>query len=250
MLMVLLPICAFAQHGKGVHWTNTAWMSGINFMTGAEVLPKGRVQLETSMGCERLKIEEPATSVWSLNASLLRWGIFDRAELRLQGECIYTYSDGSGACDLTNVAVGAKVNLFEGWKAVPAVSLLCNVLVPGGSKAENLPRHWGGQMGVLFQNELATWCTLNYEADLIWSDSEIPAFFLGASLGFQVTDRLSLAAGEFNLHTPDGHEPWLELGAACQLAPRLQADLVADIDLCYPQRHYNLALGVVWQIVH
>lgn len=187
--------------------------------TGVDVLPKGRVQWETGIGLERSKMDGPTATTWTLNNSLLRWGISESAELRLQADYLYTDIEGTHVKGLSNVAFGTKVKLFEGWKAVPAVSLLGNVLVPGGSDAAFLPEEWGGQMVLLFQNELTSWCSLGYETDLIWSDAAKPTFFWGACLGFQLNDRLSLMAEEYNYNKPDGHENWIELGAAYMLTP-------------------------------
>jgi hypothetical protein len=224
--------------------------------TGIEVLPKGRVQWETGMVYERSKFEGPTTTTWVLNSSLLRYGISESAEVRLQGDYLYTNCEGTHIYSFSNIAIGTKAKLFEGWKTIPTVSLLANILVSGdfipsfGGEEEDsyLPKEWGGQMGLLFQNELASWCSLGYEADLIWSDSARPTFFWGASLTFQLNNRLSLMAEEYNDSGPDGHENWMELGAAYMLTPRLQLDLSTDICLHHTMRYFNLQVGIAWQI--
>lgn len=193
-------------------------------------------------------MDGPAATTWTLNNSLLRWGISESAELRLQADYLYSSCEGAHTNGLSNVAIGTKVKIFEGWKAVPAVSLLGNVLVPGGSDAEFLPKEWGGQMGLLFQNELTSWLSLGYEADLTWYGGTKPQFFWGACLGFQINDRLSLMAEEYNYHYDGLHENWVELGAAYMLTPRLQLDLATDISLNYPKRYFNLMVGIAWQI--
>lgn len=243
LLVTLLPLSALAQSEEAGF---TADRPGAT--TGVDVLPKGRVQWETGIGYERSKKDGPAATTWTLNTSLLRWGISESAELRLQADYLYSSCEGAHTNGLSNVAIGTKVKLFEGWKAVPVVSLLGNVLVPGGSNAEFLPKEWGGQMGLLFQNELTSWLSLGYETDLIWSDAAKPTFFWGACLGFQLNDRLSLMAEEYNYHYDGFHENWVELGAAYMLTPRLQLDLATDISLNYPKRYFNLSIGVAWQI--
>ena len=114
------------------------------------MLPKGRVQLETGVGFERSTIDGPSITTWMLNNSLIRWGISESAELRMQADYLYRNREGVRTSSFSNVAIGTKVKLFKGWKAVPAISLLGNVLVPGSSISEFLPREWGGQMGFLF----------------------------------------------------------------------------------------------------
>lgn len=243
LLVTLLPLSALAQSEEADFIADRPGAT-----TGIEVMPMGRLQWETGIGYERLKIDGIVATTWTLNTSLLRWGISESAELRLQADYLYSSCEGAHINGLSNVAIGTKVKLFEGWKAVPAVSLLGNVLVPGGSNAEFLPEEWGGQMGLIFQNELTSRCTLGYEANLIWSDAAKPIFFWGACLGFQLNDRLWLMAEEYNYQYSDTHENWIELGAAYQLTSRLQLDLATDISLNYPKRFFNLMAGVAWQI--
>ena len=134
----LLPLSALAQSERlrvgataGMEAGFTADRPGAT--TGVDVLPKGRVQWETGIGYERSKMDGPAATTWTLNNSLLRWGISESAELRLQADYLYSSCEGAHTNGLSNVAIGTKVKIFEGWKAVPAVSLLGNVLVPGWS---------------------------------------------------------------------------------------------------------------------
>ena len=245
IMVALLPLLALAQSEEGAGFT--ADRPGAT--TGVDVLPKGRVQWETGFGYERTKVvEDVAVTTWTINSSLLRWGISESAELRLQADYLYTDVEGTHVKGLSNVAFGTKVKLFEGWKAVPAVSLLGNVLVPSSSDDDFLPEEWSGQMGLLLQNELTSWCSLGYEADLTWYGGTKPIFFWGACLGFQLNDRLSLMAEEYNSHYEGLHENWVELGAAYMLTPRLQLDLATDIYLNYPKRYFNLMVGIAWQI--
>ncbi len=216
--------------------------------TGIDVMPKGRFQWETGVGWERSKMDGIATTTWTLNTSLLRWGISDHAELRLQGDWLRTKNDEVNYGGLSNIAIGTKVHLFDGWKAIPGISLLANVLVPGGDDHHYLPANWGGQIGLLFENTLTPWLSLGYEGDLIWSDAQRPTAFFGACLGFQVSERLSLIVEEYNFNDSDGTKCWMELGAAYQLSDRVQIDLGTDISLQYPKRFGNVMLGVAWQI--
>lgn len=256
LLVTLLPLLALAQSEEAGF---TADRPGAS--TGVDVLPKGRVQWETGIGLERSKMDGPAATTLTLNTSLLRWGISESAELRLQADYLYSSCEGTHINGFSNVAIGTKVKLYtpslgEGRGGlVPAVSLLGNVIFPerclpsfGGGGGDLLPEEWGGQMGLLFQNELTSWCSLGYETDLIWSDAAQPTFFWGACLGFQLNDRLSLMAEEYNYQYSDSHENWVELGAAYMLTPRLQLDLATDLSLNYPKRYFNLSIGVAWQI--
>ena len=251
LFFALLPVMVMAQREERGF---TADRPGVT--TGVEVLPKGRFQWETGMAYEHSRFDGPLATTWVLNSSLIRYGISRSAELRLQGDFLHTSCEGTHTNSFSNIAIGTKTILFEGWKAFPAVSLLSTILVSGdfipsfGGEEEDsyLPKEWGGQMGLLFQNELTWWCSLGYEADLIWSDSARPTLFWGASLTFQLNNRLTLMAEEYNDNGPDGHENWVEVGAAYMLTPRLQLDLASDISLHHTKRYFNIMAGIAWQI--
>jgi len=241
ILVVFLPLLATAQEEGGF----TADRPGAT--TGVDVLPQGRVQWETGMSWERSKLDEPTTTSVA-GTTMLRWGFSQTAELRLQADYLYASADGYHDSGLSNVSIGTKVRLYEGMKAVPAVSLLAHVLVPGGGDATFLPQEWGGQLGLLFQNQLTSSLSLGYEGDLIWSDDSRPVAFFGLCLGATLSDRLSLAVEEYNYNTSDGTECWSEVALAWQLSPRLQLDLATDIHLQHPGRYHNVLFGVAWQI--
>ncbi|MCR4921017.1 MAG: transporter [Bacteroidaceae bacterium] len=216
--------------------------------TGTDVLPRGRVQWESGVAWERSKLDGATATTWTLNTSLFRWGFSDFAELRLQADYLSGRCGGIHTSGFSDVALGTKARLFDGWKSVPAISLLANVLLPGGSDADYLPQHFGGQMGLLFQNQFASWCSLGYEADLVWSDSRRPTVFFGLCLSFSLSDRLSLVVEQYNTNTSDNTECWSELSLAYQLTPPLQLDLGTDLSLNHFGDYRNAMIGVAWQI--
>lgn len=241
LLFVLFPSSIFAQE----YSVFTADRPGMT--TGTDVLPKGRIQWETGVGVEHSSIESPSNTTWTINTSLLRLGISDYAELRLQADGLYTSSDEGCYGGLANMIVGTKLHLFDGWKAIPEMSLLANIMIPGGKDSNFLPENVGGQLGVLFQNNLSSKLSLGYEADVIWGDEEKPTVFGGVCLNFQASDKLNLMIEEYNynnVHT----QYWMEIGAAFMVSKRLQIDVATDLSLQYPKRYCNLSLGLAWQI--
>jgi len=239
---LFLPSGASAQDDGGF----TADRPGAT--TGPDVLPRGRVQWEMGTSWERSRLENPGATTWTVNSSMLRWGFSDFAELRIQGEYILSVSDGETLRGFDNLTVGTKARLYEGSGILPAISLLANVLVSGGDRAEFLPRHAGAHMGLLFSNELAPWCSFGYEADLIWTGEGRPTAFFGLGLGFSLGERFSIQVEEFNYSHPDAMECWSELSLAYQLSGRVQLDIGTDISLNAPGKYQNLMFGVSWQL--
>ena len=242
LLFALFPLLALAQSEEAGF---TADRPGAT--TGVDVLPKGRLQWEMGMGYQQVRQNGATSYIWTLNTTLLRFGISDYAELRLQGDWkkeggeIFDYNGSE------NVAIGAKAKLFDGWKFVPAVSLLGNIIIPS-KRYDNMPNNWSSQMGLLCQNQLTSWLSLGYEGDLIWFDSEKPIIFYGACLGFALNDRWQLIAEEYNYRYPDNTENWMELGVAWQLSRRVQIDVNTDVYLNDFKSFWSIAVGVAGQI--
>ena len=138
------------------------------------------------MGFEHAEQDGITTKTWTLNTSMLRWGFSDYAELRLQGDWVFDSCEGIHNNGLANLAIGTKAKLFDGWKAVPAIALLGNVFIPGSNNY--LPEDWGGQIGLLFENQLTDRLTLGYEGDMIWNDASRPTIFFGLCLGLDLNN--------------------------------------------------------------
>ena len=231
LLLALQSIGAKAQDEGGF----TADRPGA--LTGTDVLPLGRIQWETGASWELSRLDSPSVTTWTINTSMLRWGFSDFAELRIQGDYLINVSNGNTRHEFDNLTIGTKAKLSEGSGILPAVSLLANVIVSTGA-----------QMCLLFSNELTPWCSLAYEADLIWSGKGRPTAFFGLGLGFSLGERFSIQLEEFNYFRPHVTECWSELSFAYQLSGRLQLDIGTDISLNSPAKSHNLMLGVSWQL--
>ncbi len=150
IFLFFLPLSVLAQsEGTGF----TADRPGAT--TGPDVIPKGRQQWETGVGYQHIRMEGLETYSWTLNTTLLRFGISDYAELRLQGDWNKTGGDIYKYNGPANVAIGTKVRLFDGWKFVPEVSLLGNVYVPS-KHYDLMPDNWSGELDLLCQNQLTS----------------------------------------------------------------------------------------------
>lgn len=216
--------------------------------TGPGILPRGRVQLETGLGWERSALDGPWTTTWTVNTSMLRWGFSDFAELRLQANYLISEGEEGRRFGFDSVFFGTKARLCEGSGILPEMALMANILVPGRRGSAFLSEHWGGQIGLLCENELAPWCSLGYEADLIWEGDGRPEVFFGACLGFQPWERFSFQVEEFNIGSDEGLQCWSELSCAWQVSPRVQLDFATDISLNAPERCAILMFGLSWQI--
>lgn len=222
--------------------------------TGVDIMPQWKIQWETGVAYEWA--ERGNEQGITLNNSLFRLGLTNNCELRFQIDNALAHTAGGDwNYGVANVALGTKVKLFDGWKGVPKVSLMGNILMPGGKKHSFLPQHAGGQLHLLFQNDVCSWFNVGYDIGSDWNgDKANPDCFLAACFNFQPADKLSCFLESYNCFSSD--RQWYdkkflcatEIGAAYMVAPRVQIDLAADMHFNQPRNYFSVAFGVAWLI--
>lgn len=217
--------------------------------TGVDIMPAKHFQWETGFGYEHNRIGQSNEKTWTINTSLFRIGISDYAELRFQIDEQATKISGEDAYfGIANLMVGTKVKIFDGHNSIPTISLLGNLLLPGGNDANYLPKHLGGQMHLLFQNDLSDKFGLGYDIGADWNgDGEQPDIFLGACLSYEINDSFGMFIEEYNTFNCET-QSWIECGASLMIHPRVQLDFATDISLNYLFKYNNFSVGISWQI--
>lgn len=160
LFLLFMPLGMMAQEAEESDFTSDLFGGSMQM---PDVLPKGRLQWEPYAFYQRETYEGSKYYTWSPLAFLLRYGINSTTELRFQSTIMHTTDDEEGNNrGIADLAIGFKTNLFEGWKAVPTISLMGNVYIPGGERFRYLPSQFGGELDLLFANDLASWCRLGY----------------------------------------------------------------------------------------
>ena len=83
LLLLLLSMQTFGQSDDVGNYTG-----GFSVGTGPEVMPKGKWMLETGVGSEFTKEADIKTDIWSLNTSLIRYGLTKTTEVFTQVELV------------------------------------------------------------------------------------------------------------------------------------------------------------------
>lgn len=247
-MIALMPLSLMAQEAETADFTSDLF-GGI---TGVDILPKGRLQWETFAFYEHSTMYDYDSKTWSPNTSVLRYGISNSTELSLQGAWFHTTDEDEKYSGFGDLAVGVKTRLFEGWKAVPAISLRGLLYFPGGENDYFLPDNFSYQLDLIFYNPLTSWCALGYMGTMIWDDLPKPTVVFGGYLDFFLTDRLTFSVEERNCRYGFEEEnyldTWAGLTLSYQILPRVELGLTSDISLRYPKDFFNLSLGVAWQL--
>ncbi|MCR5076741.1 MAG: transporter [Prevotella sp.] len=227
--------------------------------TGPGIMPQWKVDWETGTAHEWNRRNGVHERTWLINTSTLRLGLTDNTELRLQMDESATHTPENHYTGISTAAIGTKIKIAEGKGAMPAISFLGTLLLPGGSHSHYLPQHVGIQTHLLFENTLNNSLTLGYDIGAEWSgDTDNPDVFFGACLTYEATDKLSLFAESYNLYNSQQQDDWAkpghsshfncmsEIGAAYIVSPRLQVNLYGDFNLNEPSKYANLGFGLAW----
>ena len=97
--------------------------------TGVDILPFKKVQFETGF-----QWDYSGTSAITLPTAMLRFGLSDFAELRLQYDG--TLTENLGATwnySVEPLTIGTKIKVLEGGQYVPAISFMANLAIPSTS---------------------------------------------------------------------------------------------------------------------
>ena len=219
--------------------------------TSPDIAPKYKLFWETGLQYEHDCTDKSTENTLNYHNSLFRFGVSEYAELRLGIAASQSYPDHQDSYGgISSLTVGTKVKIFDGWRAVPKISLLGELLLPGGSNHKYLPQHVGANLHLLFNNDITSWFSLGYDAGVIWSgdtDEEQPSTFLGACFSFMPSERLGLFVEEYNtLNTTNQY--MTELGGTYMVSSRVQIDAYIDMNLQHMDKYVNIGIGVVWRI--
>jgi len=244
-LLVLPSLAATAQETPAEEPFNADRPGVVN---GTNILPKGRLQWETGAMYEHRKEGESTINTWTVNTTVLRYGLNGFAELQLCADWATVKEDDQRYSGLANVAVGTKIRMCDQWRFLPASVLVAYLYVPDNKGDKLLPKNWGASLGIAFEHEVTPWFSVAYEGSMLWSDYEKPIPFWGIALGFHPTDRWTIMVDQYNYKYPDECENWVELSTIWQFAKRMSVDIFTDIYLRRPGNYFNVGVGFCWQL--
>lgn len=218
-------------------------------LTGTDVMPLHKLQWETGIGYESTK-EGPHT--FTLNNTLLRFGLFENAELRVGTDFLMWNSGLSeeptfGFAPLT---FGIKARFYEGSGFLPSVALLAELQSPHIGTKELLPSHLSPTLHLLFEHTVTDWLGIGYNVGMEWDgETAAPTTFLGFGLYFDISERIGTFVETYNYFHPNEDNQYLtEFGLIWLVSRRVQLDLAADLDFKNLGKQYAISGGVAWLI--
>lgn len=212
--------------------------------TGPSVVNRGVFQWEQGMQYDGDGYE----GSYTFSNTLLRYGLFDGVEVRLGGDAFLT----DGDIYFSGLTFGTKIGLYEGRDAVPAISLMANLAIPGTASADCDVDHLAPSLYLLFENALSDNLSLGYNVGVEWNGyTAKPSAFVALCLGASLTDRLGcFVESHNNLWGEEDNFYGADFGLNYMVGERVQLDLSAALDVCDPAHCWSVSFGVAWQITN
>ena len=126
-LLCLLSVVTYGQTADVSSYTG-----GFSMGTGPEVMDKGKWMLETGVGSEFLKETDFETDIWSLNTSVIRYGLTHTTEVFAQTGFVLSDVGGEVTSGFAPVVIGAMMRVCEEQGIVPLTTLSAWAILPVG----------------------------------------------------------------------------------------------------------------------
>lgn len=218
-------------------------------LTGTDVMPLYKLQWETGMALESMTDGPHALT---LNNTLLRFGLFENAELCV-GTDFLMWNSGQAeepTFGFAPLTVGMKAKFYEGSGILPSVALLAELQSPNIGSKDLLPAHLAPTLHLLFEHTVTDWLVVGYNVGAEWDgETAMPNTFLGFGVYFDISEHIGTFVETYNyLHPEEDNQYLTEFGFTWLVSRRVQLDLAADLDFQNLGKHYAVSGGVAWLI--
>ncbi len=242
-LILVSAICGYSQ--QEYYAPFTADRPGAS--TGPATVGLNVFQIEQGFGYNRSE----GLNTFTFSNTLLRFGLFKNAEIRLSADGLCSSETGINkwSAAFSGLTAGTKINCFEGRGAIPAISVLAELQIPGTASEGYGVEHLAPSLYLLFENFITDWLYICYNVGAQWDGtSPTPGLFLAASLGADISDKVGTYIESYNTFAPQGNNYAIDFGFYWSVARRLQLDISADLGLNNTRQNWGISLGFAWQL--
>ena len=213
----------------------------------AELMHKGYVQAE--IGFRKDQKEKEEYTIYHPGA-LLRYRLFKQLELRAALNVVSEKMLAEKETGLQPLELGFKLKLLESKGAIPELSLLTHIGIPGlASEQFRADKVFPG-IRLLFQNEITEKIELGYNIGSEWDGfSSTPQWVYTFSPQFEIADKWELfievfgqlQKGEHPQHHVDG-------GVVYYINDNVKCDLSGGMGLSPHAMNYFVSTGISFQL--
>ncbi len=209
------------------------------------VVPKGFLQVETGFAFETLEEGDVKSEDFTLNTSLLRFGVLDNLELRLgwdlvNGKITDTKIPGSIKSNgLNPMLLGGKVAITKEENGWPEIGLLGHLYLPFTASDDYEPKYTGADLILSVGHTLSDRSSIGYNLGAEWGgDTTETTYKYTLAYGYGISDAFgfylelygNLVDQRAAKHFWDGGFTYL-LSDSVQLDATVGSSLTGDQDL-------------------
>jgi hypothetical protein len=231
-----------------------------SFTQSPTVVPRGTLQIEAGLQYQQSKSDQFKTKEYLYPEALFRVGLLDWAELRLHTDYKKEHQHPLGVGTepaepdergFEQVQLGAKLHLYDGKGAIPAIGFLGNVTLPVGPE-EFRPPHAAPEGWLLFENKLSEKVELEYNAG--YRKRKDQEEYRGEAIysvsgNVELTDKLTVFGEFFGLKPKAAAaENTVDAGLMLLLRPNLQWDLIGGAGVSQEAPQWFAGTGLTWRI--
>ncbi len=150
--------------------------------------PKGYIQAE--IGCSKEQ-STGQSSAFFYPASLFKYGLSDKTELRIITELHSDKDAGKTISGISPVAIGMKINLCEENGIKPKASLIADLSLPFASSKNFKSTYYAPSFRFTMQHSLSQNVSLSYNLGAEWDgETPEPTFIYTLTSGISLTRKL------------------------------------------------------------
>ena len=218
------------------------------------VVPVGIFQLETGFSRESSKTGDILTTNFLYNTSLIRIGLIENCELRLNfeyaGTRIDSVAQSSTVKGFNPISVGSKLAVCPEKGMIPQTSFNISLAMPYFGKQEFRPPYLAPSFFLLMQNTLSDRYSLGYNLGLQWDGSQPNATAVySISLSITVLENVSIFGECYGFSTEKSATDYhSDFGCAYLINNNLQLDISGGIALNATIPDSFIGCGLAWRI--
>lgn len=216
------------------------------------IVPVGALQLETGIMMEKNFSRGKRVTNYSINNTLLKYGLNEFCEIRLKAEYLNTHNHitGYNINGFNALAVGLKIKLANGKGLKPQAAFLTHLML----KSENqnyAPDNSAMDITLCFSHEVLKKWSLSHNWGTQW-DGEKPEmiFFNTLSIGYNLNSRLSMFIENYNFYSKNEVVDYrMDGGLTFDVRPNLKLDLSGGIGLREISPDYFISTGASFRFL-
>ncbi len=214
----------------------------------AAIVPPGYLQFEHGLATD----VEDVVKTWSVFSTLIRYGVTENFELRLNADPHIYDSLYINELRLYPVSIGIKTKLIEQTKAIPDLSIIIHVQIPEIASENLKADHVFITSRLVASHTLADWWNLGYNIGIEWDGfTPQPTYIYTLTNGFSVKENIGFFIEIFGNISFDKNividSHFIDGGFTYLISDNIQIDVSGGVNMDFNTRNYFFGAGLSYR---